>query len=462
MNFIKGSLFRRNTEPEELEPVVESGGGVLAVWGSPGCGKTVTAVKIAKHLASQKKNVALLLCDMTAPMMPCICPPSELECDKSLGSIFAAQRISVNLIKHNLTTHKKLSYLTILGLRKGENEYTYAACTKQQAEELIRGLREIAPYVVIDCSSYIANDILSAVALMEADSVLRLANCDLKSIGYLSSQLPLLRELHWDEDKQYKAASNIKPLQAADRIGQVLGSVAFKLPYPEAVTMLLGGEVGTIYPSAAERVVEPPKPFVLPPVHSDMRRVYAYLVKHRNIDRSVVAHFARERLLYEDAKYHNAVFVGTDEEGVPRHAHKRSTNSYGKAFRLNVEGCNPRYSFHHMGTDESLYVFEAPIDMLSYITLHPEDWQRHSYVACCGTSIQPVAKMLERMPQIHTVLLCLDNDEAGHLANQRMMAQLEADYTVERLVPENKDWNDDLTTVREQKCEVNTLCQSFG
>ena len=220
MNFMKGSLFHRSTELEEVEITQESGGGVLAVWGSPGCGKTVTAIKIAKHLASHKKNVALLLCDMTAPMMPCICPPSELECDKSLGSIFAAQRISVNLIKHNLTTHKKLSYLTMLGLRKGENEYTYAACTKQQAEELIRGLREIAPYVVIDCSSYIANDILSA-------------NCDLKSIGYLSSQLPLLRELHWDEDKQYKAASNIKPLQAADRIGKVLGSVAFQLPHSQ-------------------------------------------------------------------------------------------------------------------------------------------------------------------------------------------------------------------------------------
>ena len=50
MNFLKGSLFRRNTEPEELEPMEESGGGILAVWGSPGCGKTVTAVKIAKHL----------------------------------------------------------------------------------------------------------------------------------------------------------------------------------------------------------------------------------------------------------------------------------------------------------------------------------------------------------------------------------------------------------------------------
>lgn len=161
MNFLKGSLFRRNTEPEELEPMEESGGGILAVWGSPGCGKTVTAVKIAKNLAAQKKNTVLLLCDMTAPMMPCICPPSELEVDKSLGSIFAAQHISVNLIKHNLSTLKRLPHLTMLGLRKKENEYTYAPCTKQQAEELIRGLREIVPYVVIDCSSYIANDILT-------------------------------------------------------------------------------------------------------------------------------------------------------------------------------------------------------------------------------------------------------------------------------------------------------------
>ena len=232
MNFKKGSLFRRNPELEQdSEPEMTSQGGVLAVWGSPGSGKTVTAAKIAKHLASKKKNVVLLLCDMTAPMMPCICPPSDLECERSLGSVFAAQHISENLIKHNLTTHKRMPHLTMMGLRKGENEYTYAACTKEQAEELICGLRQIAPYVVIDCSSYIANDILSAVALMEADSVLRLVNCDLKSVGYLSSQLPLLKELDWDEEKQYKTAANIKPQQAADRIGQVLGNVSFKLPH---------------------------------------------------------------------------------------------------------------------------------------------------------------------------------------------------------------------------------------
>ena len=100
--------------------------------------------------------------------------------------------------------------------------------------------------------------------------------------------------------------------------------------------------------------------------------------------------------------------------------------------------------------------------MLSYITLHPEGWQSHSYVACCGTSIQPVLKMLERVPQLDTVLLCLDNDDAGHLASKRMSAQLADHYTVERLIPENKDWNDDLTAEREMKNEVNLSWQSFG
>jgi MinD-like ATPase involved in chromosome partitioning or flagellar assembly len=166
-------------------------------------------------------------------MLPCICPPAELECERSLGGILAVPHISDALIKNNCVTHKRMPYLTILGMKKGENEYTYPPYTEQQATELLDGLRKLAPYVVVDCGSYIANDILSAVALMEADSVLRLANCDLKSVGYFSSQLPLLKDTKWDADKQYKVASNVKPQQAAEHIGKVLGTVAFKLPYSQ-------------------------------------------------------------------------------------------------------------------------------------------------------------------------------------------------------------------------------------
>ena len=219
----------------------------------------------------------------------------------------------------------------------------------------------------------------------------------------------------------------------------------YGLSYPEAMTLLLGGEAGQVYPSARERKVEPPKEFVLPERSEDMRRVYAYLMKHRHIDKSVISHFTRVGTLYEDAEYHNCVFIGRDENGIARHAHKRSTNSFGEAFRVNVEGCDPRYSFHHIGGDGYLYVFEAPIDLLSFITLYPRDWQTHNYVACCGTSVQPVLKMVEQMPEMDTVFLCLDNDHAGQRACERMADELqELGMTIERIVPTLKDWNEDL------------------
>ena len=225
----------------------------------------------------------------------------------------------------------------------------------------------------------------------------------------------------------------------------------YGLSFPEAVQLLLGGEGGKAYPAAREKVAEPPKPFVLPPAHSDMRRVYAYLLKQRGIEREIINHFARAGTLYEDAEYHNAVFVGKDEHGDFRHAHKRSSNTLGKVFRINVEGSDPRYSFHHMGTDGRLLVFEAPIDMLSYISMHPQNWQAHSYVSCCGTSAIPVMKMLERMGQRQSVFLCLDNDKAGHEASLRMAEEIAERFDIasDRLCPTHKDWNDDLLAMRD-------------
>ena len=77
LNFKKNSIFAHGTEKDDMPPELETQGGILAVWGSPGSGKTTTAIKLAKHLADQKRNTVLVLCDMTAPMLPCICPPSD-------------------------------------------------------------------------------------------------------------------------------------------------------------------------------------------------------------------------------------------------------------------------------------------------------------------------------------------------------------------------------------------------
>lgn len=97
-------------------------------------------------------------------------------------------------------------------------------------------------------------------------------------------------------------------------------------------------------------------------------------------------------------------------------------------------------------------MFEAPIDLLSYISLHPDRWQDHSYVACCGTSATPVITCLDRIARPEEVVLCLDNDEAGHKASRRMEEQLTEKYSliIQRETSTHKDWNDDLCAMRRE------------
>lgn len=211
---------------------------------------------------------------------------------------------------------------------------------------------------------------------------------------------------------------------------------------------LLGRSVSSICrsPPKAEVKEEKPKEFKLPEKNSDMHRVYAYLIKQRFIAPEIITHFARQHTLYEDKEHHNAVFVGFDENGVPRQAHKRSTNSYGKTFRITCEGSDTRYSFAHFGESEKLFVFEAPIDLLSYLTLHPENWQQHSYIAMNGVYENAVLTALEHHSSLDEIILCTDNDEGGIDAVDRLTDILkEHGYeNISRIIPENKDFNEDL------------------
>lgn len=217
--------------------------------------------------------------------------------------------------------------------------------------------------------------------------------------------------------------------------------------FPEAVTLLLGGEQGQAYRASGPEQEREQKPFALPEANQDMLRVYAYLTKTRCLDREVVSAFAKEKLIYEDAKYHNAVFVGYDAGGEARHAHKRGSYTKGEAFKGNVDGSDPRYSFRYLGKANTLYVFEAPIDMLSFITLHKKGWQENSYVALNGISAHAMLQALEDRPQTDTVVLCLDHDPAG-IENSYQLAdaakERRADIRVAVLQPANKDWNEDL------------------
>lgn len=221
-------------------------------------------------------------------------------------------------------------------------------------------------------------------------------------------------------------------------IGFVMKYYAFG--FQNAVAELLGS--GTTQDNAPAISTQKPRELIVPEANKTMNRVYAYLMQERFIAREVISFFAHHKLLYEDAKYHNCIFVGTDEKGVPRHIHRRGTMG---SFKQTETGSKADYSFHHNGASDWLFVFEAPIDMLAFITLHPENWQQHSYVALCSVSERAILHRLKVNPQLKIIVLCLDHDNAGRAACVRITGILkDHGYADVRLLhSQNKDWGED-------------------
>ena len=205
--------------------------------------------------------------------------------------------------------------------------------------------------------------------------------------------------------------------------------------FPEAVEMLIG-EKGEGQPG----VVPAPSPeFHLPLRNVTNANARKYLVTERGIDEGLVDLFLNAGDIYEDAAHHNVVFVGRDPQNLPRYAHCRGTRD---KFRLDVGGSDKAYGFSHQGKDDKVCVFEAPIDLLSFINLFPKDWQDHSYLSLGGVAYKALQQFMEYHKSVRTIYLCLDNDEAGEAACIHLNKEIPLDKSVYRMKPPVKDWNE--------------------
>ncbi len=216
--------------------------------------------------------------------------------------------------------------------------------------------------------------------------------------------------------------------------------------YPDAVKLLLAMNCRMAEPALESY---PKGDFKPPAAFENMHRVYAYLIKQRGISKEVVDAFTYRKLIYESYPYHNVVFAGYDKSGKLRHAHKRGIGK-GSTYKGNAPSGDPEYSFHWVGTDDILCVFEAPIDLLSFICLHPNDWRKHSYAAACCVSDRVLWQMLQDYPQLKRIFLCFDSDKAGQTGAKRIQEKLQkAGIDCKILIPKAKDWNDQLLQQRE-------------
>lgn len=192
-------------------------------------------------------------------------------------------------------------------------------------------------------------------------------------------------------------------------------------------------------------IVEEKKEFVLPISSGSNSFLYAYLTEDRCIDKRVVDYFVKNKLIYEARGYHNIVFLGNDKNGVTRFASQRGVfDKSGRPFKCDVAGNDKNFGFNIVGEDShELYVFEAAIDLMSYMDLY-DDFESNK-LALGMVHDAPIITFLKEHPQITTIKFCLDNDGPGRKATETLLEKYQSlGYDVEDFAPPSgyKDYNE--------------------
>ena len=220
--------------------------------------------------------------------------------------------------------------------------------------------------------------------------------------------------------------------------------------FPEAVEAIIGETAAVSFKPAPKYRPQAGKLVLPAKAEGKFSRVFAYLSQTRGISAEVITDLMKSKQIYQDTRG-NCVFVGYDENGVAKFGSVRGTLT-DKKYRGDCKNSDKRYSFCQIGTDLSkIYVFEAPIDLMSHCTLTDQAfgttgaYKEQTRLALCGSSDVALEAFLERHPGVETIHLRLDNDEAGRTAVAKYKLKYEAmGYTVKAVFSQNKDINEDL------------------
>lgn len=202
------------------------------------------------------------------------------------------------------------------------------------------------------------------------------------------------------------------------------------IPFKEAVEMIMGS--AAIKEPVMPVTVEETKRLIIPEAADSPVNAAAYLYNKRGLNMEVLNDLYELGIWYETKEYQNVAFVGYDKDRKVRLVTVRGTKG---DFKNTTSGSDRKYPVCYTSDmagqkglrNSVVHLFEAPIDMISYISLMHEsgvEWKNHNFMALCGI-YQPKEKLeesavpaglkryLEDRPYTGTVCLHLDNDGAG-------------------------------------------------
>jgi MinD superfamily P-loop ATPase len=206
---------------------------IIAIWGSPHSGKTTLSIKLANYIY-EKYNavVTVVFADMLTPSLPVLFPNKKSDEMYSIGTPLSKPDVLQNDVMKNIVTYKGKNNMGFLGFKDGENRHSYPTFKENKVDALFAILKSNVDIAIVDCSSNIQNTI-TASALKNADTVIRLATADLKGVSFFSSQLSLMN------DPLYKLGEHIICLNKTENgtyepISEATSyfkEVAFSFPY---------------------------------------------------------------------------------------------------------------------------------------------------------------------------------------------------------------------------------------
>jgi hypothetical protein len=221
------------------------------------------------------------------------------------------------------------------------------------------------------------------------------------------------------------------------------------MSFPEAIEAIIGESAVIEYTPAPDYIPKAGQLVLPEKAEGKYNRVFAYLSQTRGLSANVISDFMKEKQIYQDKKG-NCVFVGYDEKGIARYASVRGTLTE-KKYRGDCKYSDKRYSFNQIGDNlSSLYVFEAPIDLMSHCTMTDKAYgqgayKKYSRLALSGSSDVALEAFLKRHKEVKVLHFRLDNDEAGRAAVEKYTAKYQArGYEVNAVFSKGKDVNEDL------------------
>lgn len=296
----------------------------------------------------------------------------------------------------------------------------------------------IAPEVILEARRM---DLLTYLKNYEPGELVRLAGNTYTTRTHDSLKISNGKWMWWSRGVGGRTALDylikVREMNFAEAIETIMGRSAIQTP---------------VY---CEQQKNEDRPLLLPDKSASTDIVFEYLFG-RGIDYEIINYCLQHELIIESLPYHNAVFIGYDNEHNAKYAAYRSTNS--ERIMGDCTGSKKDFSFRlATGNGKEVHLFECAIDLLSYATLskyNGENWREMNLVSLSGVyapqkkieeSKVPaaLAAFLKTNPNIRRIVLHLDNDSAGRLAAKALQTILADRYEIiDDPPPYGKDFND--------------------